>query len=174
MKQLLIILLLGIPFVAVGQKNAQPQFIELMAKFEHPERLLADYRPLYISTVELNLPLPAPYAKIIEHKRKLKPAMSAIEINRMKEFYLTSTYSKLIIDSKLYDVIHDYILRNRNLLTDKLHRPACLVVIDNKNYYLSQNKMKPFYSGLKVELLSKKCDTWILGKIKEQFTINPE
>jgi len=174
MKQLLIILLFSMSSFCNAQKKAQPQFIEFMAEYAHPERLLADYRPLYISTVELNLPLPDEYMKSIEHEKKLKPTMSAIEIDRMKQLYLNSVYSNLIIDRKLFDLLHDYILRNSNLLAVKLRRPGCLVVIDNKNRYLSQNKMQQFYKGLKSELLSNKCDTSILSRIKDQFTIKVE
>ena len=80
MKQFLIILLFSMPFFCNAQEKTQPQFIKFMAEYAHPERLLADYRPLYISTVELNLPLPDVYANKIEQEKKLKPTMSAMEL----------------------------------------------------------------------------------------------
>jgi hypothetical protein len=174
MKQLLIILLFSMSSFCNAQKKPQPQFIKFMAEYAHPELLLADYRPLYISTVALNLPLPDNYAKIIEHEKKLKPTMSAKELDQIKNFYLGSLYLNLIIDKKPFDLLHDYILRNSKFFVIKPCKPACLIVVDNKNRYLPQNKMKIFYKGLKIEFISKKCDTSILSEIADQFTLKVE
>lgn len=177
MKQLLIILLFSISSFCNAQKKPQPQFIEFKAEYAHTEYLLADYRPLYISTVKLDLPLPDAYAKDIEREKKLKPSMSAKGLDTLKQLYFTSVYSNKIIDRKLFDLIHHYILRNSDLLSVKRRRPGCLVVIDNKNLYLAQKKMKAFYKGLKIELIKNKCDTSdtsILSEIGYQFTIKLE
>lgn len=174
MKRLLIILLLSLSSFSDTQKKEQPQFIEFKEEVVHPELELASHVPLYISTMELNLPLPDAYAKIIEHEKKIKPKMSAGDINKMKELYLRSTYLNLIIDRKLFDLLHNYIIRNSNFLVIKTTKPGCLIVIDNKRFYLPQSNMKEFYRGLKVKLLSKKCDTSMLSKIRNQFTIHVE
>ena len=174
MKQLLIILLFSVSSFCNAQKKPQPQFIKFMAVYAHPERLLADYRPLYISTVELNLPLPDEYVKRIEHEKKLKPTMSAAELDKIKQFYLGSIYSNLIIDRKLFNLLHDYILRNSKFFVIKPCKPACLIVVDNKTIYLPQSKMQKFYKGLKYEFISKKCDTSILSEIAYQFTLKVE
>src|SRR3569623_2210020 len=156
MKQLLMMLLFSMSSFCNAQNKPQPQFIKFEQKLAHPELQLASYVPLYISTAELNLPLPDAYVKLIEHEKKTKPDMSEATVDKMKELFLRSVYDNLVIDRKLFDFIHEYILKNSNLLVIKPRRPACLIVIDNKSRYLPQSKMKKFYHGLKLEILSKK------------------
>lgn len=174
MKQLLIILLFGVSFLCNAQEKTQPQFIKFMKKAAHPESELASYAPSYISTSKLTLPLPYEYQRMIEHEKKLKPTMSAREVEIRKQLYLRSVCENLIIDQKLFDVIHDYILRKSDFFVTKPYKPACLIVIDNKSKYLPQNNMRQFYNGLKSELLLNKCDIFILSKIQEQFTVHVE
>jgi pterin-4a-carbinolamine dehydratase len=170
MRSLLIVILLSKALICEGQKKTQPQFIEFVEEAAHPEIELAHYPPLYISTTELDLPLPSHLAKIVQQLQKSKPAKSAKEIDTIKEFYLGECYWREITDKKSFDLLHDYILRNRHLLLTMKHRPDCQIVIDNNRLYLPERNMNEFYRGLKAELLLKKCDIGLLNKIDAQFT----